>query len=176
MPMRSRRARIARLTTQLQSQAHRTRKSYTGSNPMTGEEWKRARLRFQYTQAGFGEVFDTHWNTVARRERDEAVFAHPNMARLAIEQHANDLRAGRRDVPEQMLISGAEWRIYREGLEMSPAEFGEALDAHVSTVIDWEGDVTQFPHAGLARLAIRRLYNLKGIPFPILKIKLFRLM
>ena len=75
-----------------------------------------------------------------------------------------------------MPISGAEWKIYREGLGMSPAEFGEALDAHVGTITEWEGDVTQFPHTNMARLAVRRLYALKGIPFPVIKIKRLRVL
>jgi hypothetical protein len=54
---------------------------------------------------------------------------------------------------------------------MSPAEFGQALDAHVSTIAGWEGDVTMFTHGNMARLAVRRLYALKGIPYPNLIIK-----
>lgn len=174
--MRSRRATIARIAAHLQGNQQKSRKAYTGDNPVRGAEWKRARERFRYTQAEFGAVLDVHWNTVARRERDEAVFAHPALARLAIEQHAEDLRAGRHEVSEGVPISGAEWRVYREGLGMSLTEFGQALDVHVSTVAAWEGDVTVFPHGNMARLAIRRLYALKGIPFPIVKIKRVRVL
>lgn len=164
------------MASHLQSPNERPRKVYSGNNPITGSEWKRARQRFRYTQAEFGAVFDVHWNTVARRERDEAVFAHPALGRLAIEQHAEDLRAGHCEEPEQAPISGAEWRVYREGLRMSPTEFGQALDAHVSTITDWEGDVAAFQHGNMARLAIRRLYALKGIPFPNLRIKRVRVL
>jgi DNA-binding transcriptional regulator YiaG len=174
--MRSRRAAIARLTPHLQSPNERPRKVYSGDNPITGSEWKRARQRFRYTQAEFGAVFGVHWNTVARRERDEAVFAHPALARLAIEQHAEDLRSDRFEVNEGAPISGAEWRVYREGLGMSPTEFGRALDSHVSTVNDWEGDVAVFQHGNMARLAVRRLYALRGIPFPVVKIKRVRIL
>jgi DNA-binding transcriptional regulator YiaG len=174
--MRSRRATIARIAGHLQSSSAEPRKVYTGDNPITGYEWKRARQRFRYTQAEFGAVFGVHWNTVARRERDEAAFAHPAMARLALEQHAEDLRTGRMEINEGVPISGAEWKVYREGLSMSPTEFGQALDAHVSTVSDWEGDVAIFQHGNMARLAVRRLYALKGIPFPVVKIKRVRIL
>ncbi|HWS87334.1 MAG TPA: hypothetical protein VN282_10235 [Pyrinomonadaceae bacterium] len=165
--MRSRRAIIARVAAHLQG----PRKAYTGDNPIRGPEWKRARERFRYTQAELGTVFDVHWNTVARRERGEAMFAHPALARLAIEQHAEDLRAGRIEANEGVPISGAEWKVYREGLGMSLTEFGQALDAHISTISDWEGDVSVFQHGNMRRLAVRRLYALKGIPFPIIKIR-----
>lgn len=174
--MRSRRATIARIVAHLQSSNEGSRKVYTGNNPITGSEWKRARERFRYTQAEFGAVFGVHWNTVARRERDEAVFAHPALARLALEQHAEDLRSGRIEVNEGVPISGAEWRVYREGLEMSLTEFGRVLDSHVSTVNDWEGDVAVFQHGNMARLALRRLYALRGITFPIVKIKRVRIL
>lgn len=174
--MKSRRARIARLASHLQDRGGKPRKVYTGNNPITGYEWKVARQRFRYTQAEFGAVFDIHWNTVARRERDEAAFAHPAMARLALDQHAEDLRTGRLEIHERVPISGAEWRVYREGLGMSATEFGQALDAHVSTITDWEGDVASFQHGNMARLAARRLYALKGIPFPVVKIKRVRVL
>jgi DNA-binding transcriptional regulator YiaG len=174
--MRSRRATIARIAAHLQSSNGKSRKVYTGNNPIIGSEWKRARLRFRYTQAEFGTVFDVHWNTVARRERDESAFAHPALARLALEQHADDLRTSRFEVNEGVPISGAEWRVYREGLGMSPTEFGQALDAHVSTIASWEGDVAVFQHGNMARLALRRLYALKGIPFPVVKIKRVRIL
>lgn len=169
--MRSRRATIARLTPHLQSPNESPRKVYSGDNPVTGSEWKRARQRFRYTQAEFGAIFGVHWNTVARRERDEATFAHPALARLAIEQHVEDLRTGRAEVNEGVQIGGAEWRVYREGLGMSLTEFGQALDAHASTVADWESDVAVFQHSNMARLALRRLYNLKGILFPVVRIR-----
>jgi DNA-binding transcriptional regulator YiaG len=174
--MRSRRATIARIAGHLQSSNEGPRKVYSGDNPITGSEWKRARQRFRYTQTEFGAVFGVHWNTVARRERDEAVFAHPALARLAIEQHAEDLRSGRSEVNEGVPISGAEWKVYREGLRMSPTEFGQVLNAHVSTVTDWEGDVAVFQHGNMARLAVRRLYALRGIPFPVVKIKRVRVL
>jgi DNA-binding transcriptional regulator YiaG len=174
--MRSRRATIARLAAHLKSSSVEPRKVYTGNNPIMGSEWKRARLRFRYTQAEFGTVFGVHWNTVARRERDEATFTHPALARLALEQHAEDLRIGRIEVNESVPISGAEWRVYREGLGMSPTEFGQTLDAHVSTISDWEGDVAIFQHGNMARLAVRRLYALRGIPFPVVKIKRVRIL
>lgn len=110
------------------------------------------------------------------RERDESIFAHPALARLAIEQHAEDLRTGRIEVNEGVPISGAEWRLYREGLGMSPTEFSQAFDAHVSTISDWEGDVAVFQHGNMARLAVRRLYALKGIPFPVVNIKRVRIL
>lgn len=153
----------------------RPRKVYTGNNPITGPEWKRARILFRYTQAEFGTVFGIHWNTVARRERGEQEFTHPAMARLAIQQHREDLRAGAGSPGDNFPISGAEWRVYREGLEMSPAEFGAAVDAHVSTVTDWEGDMSAFQHPNMARLAVRRLYNLKDIPFPRVRIRQVRI-
>jgi DNA-binding transcriptional regulator YiaG len=173
---RSRRARVGRVAAHLQALHEKPRKTYTGNNPIRGSEWKSARRHFRYTQAEFGAVFDVHWNTVARRERDEGVFAHPALARLAIEQHAEDLRAGRCEAPESISISGAEWRVYREGLSMSPTEFGEALDTHVSTVAAWEGDVAIFQHGNMARLAVRRLYTVRGIPFPNVKIKRVRVL
>jgi DNA-binding transcriptional regulator YiaG len=169
--MRSRRATIARIAAHLQGSDEKPRKVYTGNNPITGDEWRKVRQHFRYTQAEFGTVFDIHWNTVARRERDEAVFAHPALARLAIEQHEEDLRTGRAEVNEGVPISGAEWRVYREGLGMSLSEFGQALDAHVSTVNDWECDVAIFQHGKMARLAVRRLYALRGIPFPVIRIR-----
>jgi DNA-binding transcriptional regulator YiaG len=174
--MRSRRATIARIAAHLQGNQEKPRKAYTGDNPIRGYEWKRAREHFRYTQAEFGAVFGVHWNTVARRERDEAVFAHPALARLALVQHAEDLRTGRLTVPESAPISGAEWRLYREGLGMSPSKFGQALDAHVSTIAAWEGDVAIFQHGSMARLAVRRLYALKGIPFPVVKIQRVRVL
>jgi DNA-binding transcriptional regulator YiaG len=174
--MKSRRATIARVAGHLQRPDEKPRKVYTGDNPITGIEWKRARQRFRYTQAEFGAVFGVHWNTVARRERDEAAFSHPAMARLALEQHAEDLRSGYIEINKGAPISGAEWRVYREGLWMSPTEFGRALDTHVSTVSDWEGDVATFQHGNMARLAVRRLYALKGIPFPVSKIRRVRVL
>jgi DNA-binding transcriptional regulator YiaG len=176
IPTRSRRAKIGRVAAHLQGLKEKPRKAYTGDTPIRGCEWKRARERFRYTQAEFAAVLDVHWNTVARRERDEAVFAHPALARLAIEQHAEDLRVGHHESTEHVPISGAEWRVYREGLGMSSTEFGQALDAHVSTISDWEGDVAVFQHGNMARLAVRRLYALKGIPFPAVKIKRVRVL
>lgn len=176
--MRNRRATIARarIAAHLQGSQVKPRKAYTGDNPIRGAEWKRARERFRYTQAEFGVVLGVHWNTVARRERDEAVFAHPALARLAIEQHAEDLRIGRFEANEGVPISGAEWKVYREGLGMSPTEFGQSLDAHVSTVSDWEGDIAVFPHGNMARLAARRVYALRALPFPIIRIKRIRVL
>lgn len=174
--MRSRRATIARVAAHLQGGQGKRRKAYTGDNPIRGPEWKRARERFRYTQAEFGAVFDVHWNTVARRERDEAVFAHPALARLALEQHAEDLRSGRVEVNEGVPISGAEWKVYREGLGMSLTEFGQALDTHVSTISSWEGDVALFQHGNMARLAIRRLYALRGILFLLVKVRRVRVL
>jgi DNA-binding transcriptional regulator YiaG len=175
--MRSRRAIVARAAAHLRASKEPRRKTYTGDNPIMGEEWKKARQHFRYTQAEFGAVFDVHWNTVARRERGEMEFPHPSLARLAIEQHAADLReSASRAFTPNLPISGAEWGVYREGLGMSLTEFGQALDTHVSTVADWEGDVATFQHGNMARLAVRRLYALKGIPFPVVKINRVRLL
>lgn len=171
--MKSRRARIGRIAPGLVKRpGAEPRKVYTGDSPITAEEWKTARTRFRYTQAEFGAVLDVHWNTVARRERGEMEFPHPSLARLALEQHAADLRAREpRDFTPNLPISGAEWRVYREGLGMNLTEFAEALAAHVSTVSDWDGDVATFQHPNMARLACRRLYVKAGIPFPAVKVR-----
>jgi DNA-binding transcriptional regulator YiaG len=169
--MKSRRSQVAS-SLLLQETRSVRRKAYTGNLPITGEEWQHARLRFGYTQREFGDVINTHSNTVARWERDEIDFPHPKMARLAIAQHSADIREGRTIVMERISISGAEWKLYRESLGMSQIDFGDALDAHVSTIEKWEGDTTEFPHPNMARLAIRKLYRDRQIPFPIVKIKM----
>lgn len=171
--MKSRRARIARLAPALHKRpGEEPRKVHSGDNPIEGWEWKNARTQMRYTQRELGEALDIHWNTVARRERDEQSFAHPAMARLALMQMWLDYRANvSRDMPPGVPISGAEWRVYREGLGMTVTEFGAALDSHTSTVSDWEGDVVSFQHPNLARLAARMLFTKAGIPFPSVKIR-----
>lgn len=167
--MKSRRSRIAHIKFHLIPQEGQSvrRKAYTGHSPITGEEWKRARLRFDFTQREFGAVLDAHWNSVARWEQDEMEFPHPQMAHLAIVQLAEDLREGRYILSERIPISAVEWRLYREGLGVGLTEFGKALDANASTVANWEGSITVFPHPNMARFVIRRLYYERGILLPI---------
>jgi hypothetical protein len=45
-----------------------------------------------------------------------------------------------------------------------------------ATAPDGEGDGTVFLHGNMARLAVRRLYVLKRVPFPTVKIKLVRVL
>lgn len=161
--MRSRRAMAARATRHLLSQeGERRRKAYTGGNPITGEEWKRARLGFGYTQAVFGHYFSIHPNTVAKRERDEQDFAHPRLARLAIAQHRTEISGGV-VAHDSAPITGAEWQAYLDGLGMNAEQFGGEVDAHQTTVVKWLNDEVEFPHPNMARLSVRRLYTLRGV-------------
>jgi DNA-binding transcriptional regulator YiaG len=167
--MRSRRTMIARNTPHLTGQAgEKSRKAYTGNNPIMGEEWKQARNSFGYTQTVFGHYFSVHPNTVAKRERDEQDFAHPRLARLAIAQHRSDISSGVTNY-NSAPITGAEWRAYLDGLEITPEQFGAEIDAHSITVSKWLKGEVEFPHPNMARLAVRRLYALRGILFPSAK-------
>ena len=169
--MRSRRAMMARNAPHLTGHAgEKSRKTYTGDNPTTGEEWKRARNSFGYTQAVFGHYFSIHPNTVARRERDEQDFAHPRLARLAIAQHRLDIGIGVINY-DSSPITGAEWQAYLDGLQMTPEQFGAEIDAHPITISKWLKGKVEFPHPNIGRLAVRRLYVLKAIPFPMVRIR-----
>lgn len=148
----------------------KSRKAYTGDTPITGEEWKQARNSFGYTQVIFGYYLSVHPNTVARRERDEQDFAHPRLARLAIAQHRTDIINGVINF-DSSLIMGEEWRTYIDDLGMTPEQFGAAVDAHPITVLKWVKEAVEFLHPNMGRLAARRLYALKEIPFPFHKIK-----
>jgi DNA-binding transcriptional regulator YiaG len=164
--MPSRRAAAARSVNRLRViEEDSSRKAYTGDNPITGAEWKQARQSFGHSQAVFGHYLSVHANTVAKRERDEQSFAHPRMARLALEQFKIDIRNQQmnyRFTP----ITGKEWQAYIDALEMTVEQFASEIDAHPITVSKWLKDEVVFPHANLARLGIRRLFSLhhKTIP------------
>ena len=145
-----------------------SRKAYTGDNPITGDEWRRERETCGYTQAVFGYYMGTHPNTVAKRERDEQVFSHPRLARLAIEQLKLDIKTGQ-VFYNNSPITGAEWQTYMGGLEMDADMFGIAIDAHPITVSRWIEESVPFQHPTMARLAMRKLYALHHQPFPIFR-------